>query len=164
MIYFSVWLRNRLISGGLEQVLNHTENLCIALYYIKFSTKIEMYNHKIKTRFLARTFGISGLKKKLFHPRKAVYNLMRKKNITCSGVLILVPLASSTTSPGLRSPWLSMYELDKILATITWPSSSTVTVRPCNKILIVFQSLNYFFSIWQYYKSSYSFNPFLNIS
>ena len=124
----------------------------IVLYPVFYEYKnVYMYNHKIKTRFLTRTFGISGLKQidfnliiVNFYPRKAVYNPMRKITITCSGVLILVPLASRTTSPGLRSPWLSMYELDKILATITWPSSSTVTVRPCNKILILFQSLNIF--------------------
>ena len=44
-----------------------------------------MYNHKIKTSFLARAFSISGLKKPgfnhiivLLNPLKAVYNTMRE--------------------------------------------------------------------------------------
>ena len=44
-------LRNRLKSGGLEPVLGYTEKLCIAWYYIQFSTNIEMYNYKIKPVF-----------------------------------------------------------------------------------------------------------------
>ena len=43
--------RNRLISGGLEPVLSYTEKLCLASYYIQFSTKMKMYNHKIKISF-----------------------------------------------------------------------------------------------------------------
>ena len=34
VLQFSIWLRNRLISGGLEPVLSHTEKLCKASYYI----------------------------------------------------------------------------------------------------------------------------------
>ena len=44
-INFPVSFRNRLISSGLEPVLINTEKLCIASYYIKFSTNIKMYNH-----------------------------------------------------------------------------------------------------------------------
>ena len=61
---FPVSLRNRLI--GLELVLRHTEKLCLASYDIQFSTNIKMYNHKIKTSFLACDFGISGQKKLAF--------------------------------------------------------------------------------------------------
>ena len=39
-IVFPVSLRNRLISGGLEPVLGHTEKFCLASYYIQFSTII----------------------------------------------------------------------------------------------------------------------------
>ena len=49
--FLPVWLRNWLISAGLEPVLIHTEKLCIASYYIKFSTNIKMYNNKIKAFF-----------------------------------------------------------------------------------------------------------------
>ena len=38
--YLSVLLQDRLISAKLELVLSHTEKLCIALYYIQFSTNI----------------------------------------------------------------------------------------------------------------------------
>ena len=38
IIIFPVSLRKRLISGGLEPVLNHNEKLCIAWHYIQFST------------------------------------------------------------------------------------------------------------------------------
>ena len=31
--FILVWLRNRLISGGLEPVLSQTEKICIASYY-----------------------------------------------------------------------------------------------------------------------------------
>ena len=47
-IKFPVSLRNRLISGGLEPVVSHTEKLCLASYYIQFSTNVKMYNQKIK--------------------------------------------------------------------------------------------------------------------
>ena len=48
---FPVSLRNRVISGVFELVLRHTEKLCIASYYIKFSTNLKMYIRKIKTSF-----------------------------------------------------------------------------------------------------------------
>ena len=37
-------LRNRLISGGLQPVLSHTEKLCIASYYILFSSIKTTFN------------------------------------------------------------------------------------------------------------------------
>ena len=40
--FIPVWLRNRLISAGLEPVLSHTEKLCIVSYYIQFSSNIKM--------------------------------------------------------------------------------------------------------------------------
>ena len=49
---------------------------------------------------------------------------------SCSGVLTRVLFASKIKSPGLRSPCLSMTEFIMILATITFPDSSVVTVRP----------------------------------
>ena len=45
---FLVFIRNRLKSGELEPVLRHTKKLCLASYYIKFSTNLKMYNYKIK--------------------------------------------------------------------------------------------------------------------
>ena len=44
---FLVSLQNRLLSGGLELVLSHTKNLCIASYCIQFSTNIKKYNNKL---------------------------------------------------------------------------------------------------------------------
>ena len=41
-IDFSVCLRNRLISDGLETVLSHTERSCIASYYRQFPTNIKI--------------------------------------------------------------------------------------------------------------------------
>ena len=38
LISFPVWLRNRLISAGLESALSHTEKSCIASYYKQYST------------------------------------------------------------------------------------------------------------------------------
>ena len=81
---FPVWLRNRLISGGLEPVLSNTEKLCIASYYIQFSMNIKMNHHKINTSLIARAFGTSGLIKLVLISQffilifaKAVYNTMR---------------------------------------------------------------------------------------
>ena len=34
--FFPVWLQNLLISAGLEPVLSHTENLCVAYYLYQF--------------------------------------------------------------------------------------------------------------------------------
>ena len=36
-VFFPVWLRNRLISAGLEPVTSNTEKSCIASYYRQFS-------------------------------------------------------------------------------------------------------------------------------
>ena len=60
---FLVFIRNLLISSGLEPVIIHTKKLCLASYYNQFSKNIKMYNHKIKTSVFARAFGISGLTK-----------------------------------------------------------------------------------------------------
>ena len=40
--YFTVWLRNRLKSAGLEPILSHTEKSCIVSYYKQFSTNIKI--------------------------------------------------------------------------------------------------------------------------
>ena len=40
--YFPVWLRNRLLSTGLEPVLSQTEKSCIASNYRQFSTNIKI--------------------------------------------------------------------------------------------------------------------------
>ena len=42
MTQFSVWLRNCLVSAGLEPVLSDTEKSCKASYYIKYSTNIKI--------------------------------------------------------------------------------------------------------------------------
>ncbi len=41
-IHIPVWLRNRLISTGLEPVLSHTKKSCIASNYRQFSTNIKI--------------------------------------------------------------------------------------------------------------------------
>ena len=41
-ITFPVWLRNRLISAGLEPALSNTEKSCIALYNRQFSTNVKI--------------------------------------------------------------------------------------------------------------------------
>ena len=46
-----VWLRNRMISAGLEPVPSYTEKLCITLYLKKIATNI-FKNHKINTSFV----------------------------------------------------------------------------------------------------------------
>ena len=43
----------RLSSGGLEPFLSHTKKLCLASYYIQFSTNMKMYNLRLKPVFLA---------------------------------------------------------------------------------------------------------------
>ena len=65
-------------------------------------TNIEMYNHKIKTSFLARAFGTSGLQKTGFnleivilYPRKTVYNTMREITIIFVGLKTLGTLISA---------------------------------------------------------------------
>ena len=42
-----LWIRNRIISAGLEPVLSHTEKSCLPSYYRQFSMNIEIKNHKI---------------------------------------------------------------------------------------------------------------------
>ena len=58
---------------------------------------------------------------------------------SCSGVLTRVLLASRMRSPGRSRPCLSMTESMMILATITFPASSSVTVSPCHaeKVTII---------------------------
>ncbi len=56
--YFLVLIRNRLISCGLEPVISNTKKLCLASYYILFSTNIIMHNHMIKNSYIARAFSI----------------------------------------------------------------------------------------------------------
>ena len=53
---------------------------------------------------------------------------------SCSGVLTRTLLASRMRSPGLRRPWRSITESMMILATITFPASSVVTVRPWHRL------------------------------
>ena len=50
LIQFPVWLRNRLISGGLEPDLSYIYRI-VTLCYSQFSTNIKIYNHNIKTNF-----------------------------------------------------------------------------------------------------------------
>ena len=45
-IFPPVWIRNRIISAGLEPILSQTEKLCLASYYKQFSMNIEIKNHK----------------------------------------------------------------------------------------------------------------------
>ncbi len=53
-IIIVIFIQTRLMSGKLEPVFILTKKtLCLALYYIQFSTNIKMYNHKIKTSFLS---------------------------------------------------------------------------------------------------------------
>ncbi len=68
---------NRLISGVLEPVLRHTENICQASYYIQFSTNTKIYNHKIKTSIFSPCLRHLGA----LYQRKAVYNTIREITI-----------------------------------------------------------------------------------
>ncbi len=47
-INIPVWLRNRLLSAGLEPVLSQTEKACIASNYRQFSTNIKIKIIKLK--------------------------------------------------------------------------------------------------------------------
>ena len=47
IIFFTVWLLNRLISDGLEPALIHTKKLCLVSYYRQFSTNIKIKNIKL---------------------------------------------------------------------------------------------------------------------
>ena len=60
--HFPVLLHNWLISFGLEVVFSHTDKLCIASYYILFSTNIKCIIIILKSVFWAPAFSISGLK------------------------------------------------------------------------------------------------------
>ena len=69
---FPVWPRNRLITAGLEPVLNYTEKLCIASFYRQYSTNIKLKIIKLKPVLIAMAFGHAGLRKlvlnlKIFH-------------------------------------------------------------------------------------------------
>ena len=66
VINFPVWLRNRLLSAGLEPVLSQTEKACIASNYRQFSTNIKINIIKLIPVLSAARY-----------PRKAVYNTMR---------------------------------------------------------------------------------------
>ena len=48
ILYFPVWLRNRLLSAGLEPILSQTEKSCIASNYRQFSTNIKIKIIKLK--------------------------------------------------------------------------------------------------------------------
>ena len=52
-ILFPVWLRNRLLSAGLEPVLSQTEKACIASNYRQFSTNIKIIIIKLKPSFVS---------------------------------------------------------------------------------------------------------------
>ena len=45
-IIFLLFIRNQLKSSGLEPVLIHTKKLCLASYYIQFSTDIKNIHYK----------------------------------------------------------------------------------------------------------------------
>ena len=84
IIYFPVWLRNRLISAGLEPVLRLTEKSCIASNYRQFFTNIEIKIIKVIPVLFGRAFGPSGLTKEFkscnfsFNNNvKNIYNTMR---------------------------------------------------------------------------------------
>ena len=66
--FFPVWLRNRLLSAGLEPVLWYTEKLCIPLYYRQFSTNIIIKIIKLITVLLALDWAPSGNKTVTFIP------------------------------------------------------------------------------------------------
>ena len=57
ILWFPVWLRNRMISAELEPVLSYTEKLCIASYYRQFFTNIKVKIIKLKP--VAPDFGNS---------------------------------------------------------------------------------------------------------
>ncbi len=48
LIEFPVWLRNRLLSPGLEPVLRQTEKLCTASNYIQSYTNIKIKMIELK--------------------------------------------------------------------------------------------------------------------
>ena len=62
-LFQEVWLQNRLISGGLEPIISHTEMLCITSYYRQLSTKIKIKIINLILVLLAWTFGPNMLQK-----------------------------------------------------------------------------------------------------
>ena len=67
--YFPVWLRNRLLSTGLEPVLSQTEKSFVASNQRQFSTNIKIKIIKLIPVFLARAFGAkkTGFNLIIFH-------------------------------------------------------------------------------------------------
>ena len=59
---FPVWLRNRLISVGLQPVLSHSEKSCIVSYYMQF--------------YMNKKYKITILKPVLLVPRCRGYGLL----------------------------------------------------------------------------------------
>ena len=51
---FPVWIRNRLVSAGLELVISFTKKLYIAWYYRQFSTNIQIKIIKLIPVLLAK--------------------------------------------------------------------------------------------------------------
>ena len=69
---FPVWLRNRLLSAGLEPVLSKTEKACIASNYRQFSTNIKIKIIKLKPSFVSPSLrppaaDKTGFNLKIFH-------------------------------------------------------------------------------------------------
>ena len=52
-LIFPAWLRNRLITAGLEPVLIHTKKLCITSYFRQFSTIIKIKILNFDTSFVS---------------------------------------------------------------------------------------------------------------
>ena len=55
---FQYWLRNRLISAGLDPVLSHNEKSCILSYHIQFSANIKCKIIMLKLVLFVRALGI----------------------------------------------------------------------------------------------------------
>ena len=53
IIYFLVFIQNLLKSGGLEPVLSYTTKLCLASYYIQFSTNKKTGINLITLHFIS---------------------------------------------------------------------------------------------------------------
>ena len=60
MLFFPVWLRNRLISAGLEPVVSYIQKSYIASYYRQFSTNTKKII-KLIPILLDLAFGVSEL-------------------------------------------------------------------------------------------------------
>ena len=70
--FIPVWLRNRLLSAGLEPVLSLTEKSCVASNYRQFSTNIKIKIIKLKPSFVSpglRPLAAdkTGFNLKIFH-------------------------------------------------------------------------------------------------